>query len=200
MSDRCPLGYLLRDNDNKTELFNFLTRLLKGVIVTREEGVVNNQVTSLEGMAPCKHEEAESLLFLHERHALAKGHTSLIIKVSDTDVLVIAISVFQILNDIGLEKLWVAIVQGATLRWIQIHDIRHSIGSVKSKGLPFFRAFASCDVVSAFRGKGKRAAWQTWDVYPEASEVFAKLIMYMMYPTVFGDEEKKVLERFVIIM
>ena len=83
------------------------------------------------------------------------------------------------------------------MRWIRIQDIRHSIGSVKSKGLPFFRAFSSCDAVSAFRGKGKRDAWQTWDVYPEASEVFAKL---SMYPTVFGDEEKKVLERFVIIM
>ena len=34
-------------------------------------------------------------------------------------------------------------------------------------------------------------------MYPEASEVFAKL---SMYPPVFGDEEKKVLERFVIIM
>ena len=34
-------------------------------------------------------------------------------------------------------------------------------------------------------------------MYPEASEVFAKL---SMYPPVFGDEEKKVLERFVIIV
>ena len=40
-------------------------------------------------------------------------------------------------------------------------------------------------------------ACQTLYVYPEASEVFAKL---SMYPPVFGDEEKKVLERFVIIM
>ena len=128
------------------------------VIVTREEEVVSNQVISHEGMAPCNHEEADSQIFLHARHAVAKGHTSLIIKASDTDVLVIAISVFQILNDIGLEKVWVAFGRGATLRWNPIHDIRHSIGSVKSKGLPFFHAFTGCDVVSAFRGKGKRAA------------------------------------------
>ena len=75
---------------------------------------MSNQVISLEGMAPCNHEEADSQLFLHARHTLTK-HTSLIIKASDTDVLVIAISVFQILNDIGLEKLWVAFSQGATL-------------------------------------------------------------------------------------
>ena len=68
---------------------------------------------------------------------------------------------------------------------------------MKPKGIPFFHVFTGCDVVSAFHGKGKRIAWQTWDVYPEASEVFAKLSMYQ---PVFWDEEKNVLERFVIIM
>ena len=90
----------MRDNDNKTELFNFLADKIAErcqrsvVVVTREEGVVNNQVTSLEGMVPCNHEGAESLLFLHARHALAKGHTSQIITVSDTDVLVIELLVY----------------------------------------------------------------------------------------------------------
>ena len=68
---------------------------------------------------------------------------------------------------------------------------------MKWKEIPFFHAFSGCDVASAFLGKSKLIAWQTWDVYPEASEVFAKLSMYQ---PVFGDEEKKVLERFVIIM
>ena len=36
-----------------------------------------------------------------------------------------------------------------------------------------------------------------WDVYPEATVVFANLIMY---PPVIGDEENKILERFVILM
>ena len=100
-----------RDNDNKTDLFNFLAdntveRCQETVvIVTREEGAVSNQLISLEGTTPCNYEEADSRLFLHARHAVEQGHTSLIIKASDTDVLVIAINVFQILNDIGLEKL-----------------------------------------------------------------------------------------------
>ena len=108
----------------------------------------------------------------------------------------LAISVFQILNDIGLEKLWVAFGQEANLRWIPIHDIRHSIGPVKSNGIPFLHAFTCCYVVSAFHGKGKRAASKTWDVYPKASDVFAKL---SMYPPVSGDEVKKILEKIVII-
>ena len=44
-------------------------------------------------------------------HAVAEGHTSLIIKANDIDVLVIAISAYQILAEIGLEKLWHAFGQ-----------------------------------------------------------------------------------------
>ena len=79
---------------------------------------MSNQHISLEGIAPCNHEEADSRLYLHARHAVAQGNTSLIIKASDTDVHVIAINVFQILNDIGLGlilvlKLWNAFGQGS---------------------------------------------------------------------------------------
>ena len=56
----------LGDNDNKTDLFNFLADKIvercQGtvVIVTRKEGAVSNQLISLEGIAPCNHEEADS--------------------------------------------------------------------------------------------------------------------------------------------
>ena len=94
---------LFRDNDNKTDFFNFLAdktvERCQGtvVIVTKEEGAVSNQLISLEGMAPFNHEEADSRLFMHARHAVEQGHTSLIIKASVKDVL-------QMLNDIDLQK------------------------------------------------------------------------------------------------
>ena len=55
----------LRDNDNNTDLFNLLADIIVErcqetvVIVTREEGAVSNQLISLEGIAPCNHEEAD---------------------------------------------------------------------------------------------------------------------------------------------
>ena len=101
------------------------------------------------------------------------------------------------LAEIGLEELWLAFGQGANLLWIPIHDSRNNIGPDKAKGITFFHACTGCDVLSAFRGKGKRKAWQKWDVYPEATVVFANL---STYPPVIGDEEKKVLERFGILM
>ena len=71
----------LRDNENKSDLFNFLADKIvercQGivVIVTREEGTVSSQLVSLEGIAPCNHAEAESRLFLHARHAVEQEQT-----------------------------------------------------------------------------------------------------------------------------
>ena len=106
--------------------------------MTREEGAVSNLQISLEGMAPCNHEEADSGIFVYARQAVAERYTPLMIKASDTDVLVIAICVFPVLKDLGLENLWIAFDQGANLRCIPIHDINHSLGPQKSKGLPLF--------------------------------------------------------------
>ena len=89
------------------------------------------------------------------------------------------------LADIGLEKLWLAFGQGAYPRWIPIHHSRNNIGPDKAKGITFFHACTGCDVVSAFLGKGKSTAWQKWDVYLEATVVFANL---STYPPVIGDE------------
>lgn len=57
----------------------------------------------------------------------------------------------------------------------------------------FFHAFTGCDVVSAFRGKGKKSAWQIWGV----SHVFSKLSQYL---PVVDDEDLKSLEKFVVMM
>ena len=119
-----------------------------------------------------------------------------LIKANDTDVLVIAVNVFPMLCELGIEKLWIAFGQGANHRWIPVHDVCREIGLEKSKGILFFHAFTGCDVVSAFRAKGKKAAWQTWNIYPAASPVFTKL---SMHPPVIC-EEQKVLEKFVITM
>ena len=102
---------LLRDNSNKTELFNFLAdKIVKmysnnTVLFTQEEGVVCNQSISLEGLTHCNHEKADTRVFLHSKHAAADGNKSIMIKASATDVLVIAISILPLLQDLGVEKL-----------------------------------------------------------------------------------------------
>ena len=80
------------------------------VIVTQENDVVCNHSISLEGLTHCNHERADTQIFLHSKHTAADGNT-IMNKASDTYVLVISVSVLLILQDLGVEKLWVAFGQ-----------------------------------------------------------------------------------------
>ena len=164
--------------------------------VTKEKDAVSNCTINLAGVAPCSHEEADTGIFVHARHATEAGSKVIMVKASDTDVLVIAVSVLQALQELGLQQLWLAFGQGQNLRWIPVHDLCCTLAE-KSKRMLFFHAFTGCDIVSAFRGKGKKSAWQTWDVCDEASGVFCKL---RKYPPVVDDEDLETLEKFVVMM
>ena len=85
----------MRDNTNKTELHDFLARKVielsttNVVYVTKEESVVCNKPVNFEAPSKCNHEEADTRLFVHARHAAAEGRKSIMIKANDTYVLVI---------------------------------------------------------------------------------------------------------------
>ena len=64
-------------------------------------------------------------------------------------------------------------------------------------GMLFFHAFTGCDVVSAFNGKGKKTAWQTWNVCDEASVIFTKL---SQCPSKIEESDLEILEKFVVLM
>ena len=81
---------------------------------------------------------------------------SVLIKACDTDILVVAVNILATLQDAGLELIWVEFGQGQSIRWLPIHDMVVNLGPEKSSGILFFHAFTGCDVVSAFRGEGKR--------------------------------------------
>lgn len=61
----------------------------------------------------------------------------------------------------------------------------------------FFYTFTGCDDVPTFCGKGKKTAWQAWEVCLEVSPVFKKL---GQYPPTIEDADLNILEKFVIIM
>ena len=67
----------------------------------------------------------------------------------------------------------------------------------RSQKLFVLSCLSGCDVVSAFRGKGKKRAWQTWNVCPESTAVFIKL---SQFPTMINDEDQRIHETFVTTM
>ena len=80
---------------------------------------------SLDAVAPCSHEEADT------RDATSQDSKSIIMKANDTDVVVIAVSTMPSLQELGLEKLWIEFGQGASARWIHVHEMVSLIGPEK---------------------------------------------------------------------
>ena len=109
----------------------------------------NHQEINIRGIAPYSHEEADTRIFLHASHAAKEGIKAVIVKANDRDVLVIAIGTFPQLQELGLQKMWLAFAQGRHLKWLLL-----TLFTEKISGMLFFHPFTGCDVVSAFQGKG----------------------------------------------
>lgn len=193
----------LRDNTNKTELFNFLADKIVGIqttntiVVTKGHNAQSNRTMCLNNVSPCTHEEADTRIFVHAKDSVLNGNNVLMIKANDTDVVIIAVSCFPSLKELGLSKLWIAFGQRQNLKWIPVHEIFSVLGLEKTRGLLFFHAFSGCDVVSAFKGKGKKFAWDTWNVFDQATAVFSKL---SQHPPVIQDTDMQTLEKYVVTM
>ena len=57
----------------------------------------------MDGVSPCTHEEVDTRIVLHARDAAESGHSSILIKASDIDIVVICVSLF---DEIGTEELY----------------------------------------------------------------------------------------------
>ena len=124
------------------------------------------------------------------------GSKALMIKANGTDVVGIAISVMKS-TGLVLKKMWIAFGQGGNVQWIPVHEVVNIFGPGKASGLSFFHVFTGCDTVYAFRGKGKKSAWQTWNVCKEISTTFTKLSQCV---TALDNADLQSLEKIVVIM
>ena len=77
--------------------------------------------------------EANSLIFVHARYAAEEGRKAIIIKANVNDVLIITLSIFQSLPNLGLKQMCVALRHSQNLRWIGVHDLYYNIGPERPK-------------------------------------------------------------------
>ena len=186
----------LRNDSNKTELFEFLARNIaniktkKQLITTFKDSVLSTNVTDTSSIAPCDHEEADTRLLIHVADAVNGGHESIMVRTVDADVVVLAISVIPSLN---INELWVAFGSGRHLRYIPTHLIALSLGPEKSKSLPLFHAYTGCDTVSYFANRGKKTAWDVWKTYDSVTEAFQSV---MLHPDSMTEDAVSAIERY----
>ena len=167
------------------------------VITTYGEGVLCITPCDTSMLAPCSHEKADTRMFLHVSHAVNQGFNNILLRIVDTDVLVLAVAVFQQISHLGQIELWIAFGTGKHLRFIAAHEIASSLGPHESKALPIFHAFTGCDTVSCFTGRSKRTALAVWKIYPEVTNAFLELASP---PSQISEECIGHLERFVVLM
>ena len=132
----------LRSDENKTELFHYLAESvtaiqLPGVEVVTTSGVdvLSPSPVEAEGLTACSHEEANMNIFIHVKHALARGVKKVLIRKVDTDVVVLAIPYAKQLE---LQELWIAFGVGNHFRYLPIHKITTSLTQQQCETLPFF--------------------------------------------------------------
>ena len=187
---------------NKTEIFTLLANSIPNhnmmLVSTKKEDVVTNSSDKsfLELLSPCTHEEADTRIFLHAKQASEQGHSNICIRSTDTDVIVIAVSLFPYLD---LEKLWVAKGIGNKFSYLPIHEIYTSLGPSKASGLLFFHAFTGCDTVSSFCYIGKKTAWQIADSHPDMPDIWETFMQLSSEPEQFNDLPAHI-ERFVVLL
>ena len=145
-----------------------------------------------------KNIDLNTRIFVHVQNLVTMGQKNIIITTVDTDVIVIAISCFENLASLGLKELWIAFGSGINKRWIPIHALSNALGT-RTKGFLFWYAFIGCDTVSAFGVRGKKTAWEAWNILSEFNSVFTE---YSLYKHVrdLSDHDIKLLEKFTCIL
>ena len=165
-------------------------------MTTKGSEVLTNMDADVKAITPCNHSEADSRIILHLAHGVAQGHQKAYIRTVDSDIVVIAVSVFLQLN---LVELWVGLGTGRNYKDLPIHEISSQMGPVKSSTLPLFHAFSGCDSTSQMFGIGKKTAWVAWECYPEITDTF---LLLMDNPSLLTIESVHMqqLERFTVLM
>jgi len=192
----------LRNETNKTELFAFLAEQVtsldyspKEVVSTYGEEVKASSAQDVSGISPCFQEEADTRMLLHAADCCKGGYKRVMIRTVDTDVLVVAVSLF---HKIGTEELWLEFSTRKYTRYISVHGIVCALGPEKAESLIAFHALTGCDQTSFFSGRGKVTAWETWKLFPEVTASF-KALSNTPDQSIILDTLPS-LERFVVLM
>ena len=142
----------LHDDVNKEEFFAFLSteviQSLKGcwydVFATfGEKCLKSNPFSQVTLLKDCNHKEADTRVMVHVKATVEDGCSEVTIRTVDTDMVCLAIHVYQDL--LYLDKFWIAFCMEKTYKLVPIHEISTKLSPSQSKALPLFHALIGCD-------------------------------------------------------
>eukprot|EP00117_Sycon_ciliatum_P018036 scpid84260/ scgid16803/ len=105
----------------------------------------------------CAHEEADTRLLLHGKHAVDNGYSSITIKSPDTDVAVLACCLSASFPEQA--NLYFLTGSRGNVRLLDMKAIGSQLEQSACSALLGMHAFTGCETGSAFHGRGKAAAF-----------------------------------------
>ena len=139
--------------ENKEDLFKFLADRIesenvpvgKQLVTTYGTNVkCTDKVQDTRKLTPCTHEEADTRLMIHVADCPTQGYKKITVRTSDTDVVVLAVYTFSLLNIANLQ-LWIAFGTGKLFRYLAVRNIAEKLGPERARALPLFHSFTGCD-------------------------------------------------------
>ncbi len=198
--------FLLSDK-NKTALIEFLAKewqsdsyrqqlQQKQLFISYQDICI--KVTSA-GMEDCpalhnNHEEADTKLLMHAKHAADDGITPVIIASEDTDVCILFTAYADVISEKG--QVILKNHQKNRITFADIGSIQKVLGLDVCRALPALHAFTGCDSVSAFAGRGKIGAFK----HVTASHTFTSLFSQLGEDWSISEQSYKDLEKFTCIL
>ena len=105
--------------------------------MTHQEHVLCN-ISHGEGMPDCSHEEADTQMMVHLKHALSNGAQTIAIDSCGTDVLIILLGFYhQLKSKFSFIDI---ILDFAQNRRISMDMLSQTVGETRCQALPFFHA------------------------------------------------------------
>ena len=149
--------------------------------------VTVTEVTSLK----CDHEEADTRMYLHAKHA-SQFYDAVIIKSPDTDVAIIGLGT---LKQLDAEVFFCTGVKNRS-RIINLNSVANCVGSAVCDSIIAFHVFTGCDTTSSFYGKGKKKAYNILLDNEAFLLAFSRIGRNFSLP----EDVEKVIEKFVCIL
>ena len=189
----------LKNEDNKKELFSFISRHIcksdvNGTLLlsTYFDGVLTNRNVDVSGLQPCNQAEADTRILLHLANAAVHGHSKAC-SYGGQRHCCIGAPVLRYTRAIR------AVGTGKKYRDIPVHSLHAGLGPSNSIALTLFHSLTGCDTTSQFLGCGKKTAWVVWNSFPDLTDM---LVALTLNPNMFGIEaiHMQRIERFVVLM
>ena len=145
--------------------------------------------------------ELTSLCSVVNRKKPTQRYVYMSVSTVDTDVVVLLVSVYwQLHGEFSDFDIWVAFGTGKHFRYYDINSVCQNLGVQTCQALPYFHAFTGCDTTSQFLGKGKKSAWESCKVYPEAFKAFSFVTDHPFQMLESKSSEMEILERYVCVL